>query len=274
MFDPLNIATGVLTLYESKTLKNIFHNNLWDKFYYEFIHKDDYYFKSYTKHVTIYRNGNGIVKNNFFIRVVNDDSFSEFERKVDISDAKKSTFFIPLEDMLKVNLSDRFNGGFGFWYDCIGSTSHNFILGIDEQKQKNKRVLKWVFHFDQAVIKGLPHRIFNLSYAISIPGMFPIIDGKTDQTMLPQKDYEFGSSLQVWHRMSEINYIISFEKGIDLRDIRCYSLIEQKDGDRNESLKKKLLHIAYEKDIFYDKYILSYKRPKLKSTIQFSWNVK
>jgi hypothetical protein len=268
MTDPLSIVSEAISIYESKTLRNFISYNFWDKFYYGLLLKNDFYFKSYTKHVTIYRNGNGIIKNDFIIRVINDDSFSEFNREIDISDAKKGTSFPPLDEMLNLSICDRFSNKFGFWYDCEGSKSHNLISSI-EQKQSGKKTLKWTFHFDKAVLKGSPHKIFNLSYAISIPNMFPIENGHTDKPKLPQRDYKFGSSLQVWHKMSSINYIISFEKGIDIQDIKCYNQISN-----NGSTKKRPLHVTYDRDIFYDKYILSYKRPKLHSEIEFNWDLK
>lgn len=146
--------------------------------------KLDYFFEEYHKHLTVYKDGTGIIINSFTLVINNIDSITEFKRKLDITDSKTSTIFPDLETMKATNLKNRFCK-FGFWCKClnndklISSIEEKYWTDKDENSdnvsEEDPRILKWILRMNPSSIEiGKPYKIV---YVISIPGMFPIEDG-------------------------------------------------------------------------------------------------
>lgn len=60
---------------------------------------DDYYFTDYEKHITFYRNGNGIIIHRFKVVVNNVDKFRRIRRKLNIEDGNIHSSFPSLDKM-------------------------------------------------------------------------------------------------------------------------------------------------------------------------------
>lgn len=243
-----------------------------DEIYYKLIKRETFYFKNYCKHLTIYRNGHGILINSCEIRVLNKDKFERFKRNIDISDGKINAVFKPLKE-IKMDLPcDRFNK-LGFWYNI--NTVSDLLEGIDDVLSENKKSIDFIFKFNKGVLKSLKGRSFKLSYALSIPGMFPIINGIFDSANKPDSFAGFSSSLEVFHRVEEITYIISFEKGIEVDKSNISFYNEYKESMSNgRKIIQKDLNFTLDPDVFYNKFLVKIIKPRYQSQIVVKWNVK
>jgi hypothetical protein len=204
--------------------------------------------------------------------VLNEENFKKIEREVNIEDAKIGTYFPSLNKMLMTDICSRFNE-FGFWYSCDSDSSDKLVDQITEIESDNHKTLQWDFHIKKSVLKSKRKKIFNLTYALCIPNMFPIENGHLDLENQPYEDYKFSSSLEVKHKINNLEYIVSFEKGIEINDIDCYSNYNSKS---NNSSTNREIHckLKYESDLFYDKYIILNNNPKISSKISFVWDIK
>lgn len=176
-------------------------------------HKEqDYYFEEYHKHLTVYRNGNGIIINSFTLIVKDIDAISRFKREIRIHDAKITTEFPKLKDMKRTRLSDRFTK-FGFWCKCINNK--NLISSVEERywtdddddsdntTRLDKKALKWILKMNPSSIEiGKPYKIV---YIFSIPGMFPINNGKfsEDEASIKGTNGKFKSQFAVKHKINK-----------------------------------------------------------------------
>lgn len=234
----------------------------------------DYYFEEYHKHLTVYRNGNGIIINSFTIVVNNIDSITEFKRELDIHDAKKETEFPRLKIMKKTDLKDRFEK-FGFWCQCLNNDK--LILAVEEKywteqdensdivSKMDPKILKWILRMNPSSIElGKPYEIV---YVMSIPGMFPIVDGYFNEESANIKGSNgiFSSQVQVKHKIKKFVYTISFENGTKLY-LNPSGKIKGK-TDKN-------LHFINDNNIIYYKYIFSVDSPEYLSTINIKWQFK
>lgn len=243
-----------------------------DDVYYKRIKKETFYFKRYCKHLTIYRDGHGILINTFSIKVLNQSRFESFQRTLDISDGKTHATLGPLAQIKKELPCSRFTE-LGFWHKI--NTVSELLEGIDDKLADNKKSMDFIFKFNKGVLQALKSKTFELSYALSIPGMFVIKDGRFDEANKPPDFPGFISSLLTLHRMEEIIYIISFEKGIevDKSNIRFYNEIK-KNLSNGRRVEQKDLKFAYQPDVFYDKYLVRILKPQFQSETIVTWNIK
>lgn len=194
-----------------------------------------HYFENYHKHVTIYNNGTGVVINEFDI-VFNKKEKTFLKRGIDISDGKKDAGFPSLKAMGKEKVQDRFST-YGFWVysedNIISSTKEKYWTEMDEDSdnedivlKNDNKVLRWVFNFNYSRIN--PHKKYKVVYVMSIPGMYPINDGKIDLSTINDEnllnDLEQGNntSIRITNPIRNFYYTISFEDGILLeREPKC-----------------------------------------------------
>jgi len=233
---------------------------------------EEFYFTDYCKHITMYKNGHGILIVTCNIRVLDEEKFTIFKRQLDISDAKINSFFDSLSKMKQTPKSQRFSK-MGFWYDADTDKSINLIKKAIQTDNNNEKILNWNFEIDKRVIKSKKNKIFYLTYALSIPGMFPIEDGKFDKTNAPTGNYQFCTSLEVETRVKKLKYILSFEKGIEVTDVPVFIETCCK-KNFNDKDKPKTLRLKYINEMFYDKYEVTVPRPKFQNTISVVWDIK
>lgn len=235
----------------------------------------DYYFEDYTKHVTIYKNGNGIIMNTFNIVVNNCENFREFKRKINVEDGKKDIEFPSLKKMKEVNKDKRFKD-FGFWVykpsdSIVNSTierywSDNDPDEIDHVSERNPKELRWVFEINRS--QANTNRLHKVAYAISIPGLYPIQKGQFVKEIAndPDMNGKASSSIHVEHYIKKITYILSFEDGIKLdKQPECFTI----NGKRIP-----IYDFYLEEGVFYNKYIFSINKPSYGTNIVIKWKFK
>ncbi|MCH5250894.1 MAG: hypothetical protein J1E98_13220 [Lachnospiraceae bacterium] len=232
----------------------------------------DFYFKDYTKHVTIYKNGNGIIMNTFSICVNNYENFREFKRKINVEDGKRDTSFPSLSKMKSTPKEKRFEE-YGFWvykpHDSIINRtiekywSDNDPDAIDNILQHNNKELRWVFEIARNKIKNKD--VHKISYAISVPGLYPIEKGRFLKEIAndPESDGVASSSIHVEHYIEKIKYIVSFEEGIKLnKEPECFTV---------NGKKIPIYDFDIEEGVFYNKYIFIINKPSYGTNIIIKW---
>ena len=235
----------------------------------------DYYFEEYHKHLTVYRNGNGIIINSFIL-VVNDiNAISKFKRELSIHDSKNITEFPKLKDMKRTKLSNRFSS-FGFWCKCINNK--NLISSVEERywtdddddsdntTRLDKKALKWILKMNPSSIEIGKH--YKIVYIFSIPGMFPINNGKfsEEEASIKGTNGKYQSRFTVKHKIKKFIYTVSFENGLDL--------YKNPRGTIKISGKENNLHFTNDNNIIYDKYIFNIDDPECQSVINIEWKFK
>lgn len=149
---------------------------LFDKFRYLRNKDFPYYFENYTKHVTIYKNGNGIIINTADLVVTNIDDFNKIFRKLNIEDGKANIKFPSLEKMKSESKTNRFDN-FGFWFysedKIISSIKEFYWSDTDTTKEdfkikQNPKEMRWVFDFNKSKIQKM--KKYKIIYMFSIVG--------------------------------------------------------------------------------------------------------
>lgn len=234
--------------------------------------KLDYYFEDYHKHLTIYKNGNGIIINSFTL-VINDiNSISQFKRELNIEDAKITSNFPSLKVMKKTSLKHRFDK---FCFRCKCINNKDLILSVEEKywtddsdnddisARDNPKDLKWILKMNPSCIEiGKPYHIV---YVISIPGMCPIDNGFFDENIANKKGTHgyFNSKFTVNHKVKKFIYTVSFENEL--------LLYQKPNGKMNCLSGNKNLHFVNDNNIIYDKYIFSAEDLDVGSSININW---
>lgn len=234
--------------------------------------KLDYYFESYHKHLTVYKNGNGIMISSFTVIINDINSIQEFKRELDISDAKYTTRFPKLNKMKSEKLNNRFNN-FGFWCKCLNNKDliksvrefywSDNSQGIDTISQSDPKIIKWIMEMNPSSIEvGTP---YNIVYVISVPGMFPIQNGLFLESIANIKGTQgkFQSRFGVKHEIKNFTYTVSFENGLVLKNRPSGSIVAE--------AQKNNLHYTNDNNIIYDKYIFNTEKPKVGSVINIEW---
>lgn len=244
--------------------------------------KITHYFENYHKHVTIYNDGTGVIINEFDI-VFNRQEKTFLKRGLDISDGKKDASFPTLIEMRKTKIQDRFSK-YGFWYcsddNIISSVKEKYWTDEDDEDDKenislknNDKVFRWVFRFNYSRI--CPNRKYKVIYVMSIPGMYPIKDGKLDINAINDEqllnDLESGNStsIRINNPIRNFYYTISFESDILLeREPKCIlKHIDQQESVTHPKLK-------HEYNTIYHKYTCNITKPKIGSIIKINWQFK
>ena len=234
---------------------------------------DDYYFIDYTKHITIYKNGNGIIMHQFTVLVNNTEKFKRIRRKLNIEDGNINSKFSSLEEMMKTNKSERFDK-FGFWYyskDNIISDVKEYYWqknssAEDTKVKNNPKELRWIFKINkQRINKETP---YNITYAISVPGLSALENGRLNCELLSDEFDDISSSnMNIDHKIKNLRYIISFEEEVELEKTPTCSYIVQGQDDSEE------LQVEGEEEnnILYKKWIFNINNPKFNSDIKVTW---
>lgn len=234
---------------------------------------DDYYFSNYEKHITIYKNGNGIIIHKFTVIINNIEKFKRIRRRLNIEDGRKDVNFPPLVTMMNTKKSERFDK-FGFWYydkDNIISEVKEFYWqkNSSEENRKSKnnpKELRWIFRINSQHIR--PKVPYDIIYAISVPGIAPLVDGKLDPSLLAEDFNDTSvSSMNIDHKIRDFKYVISFEQEVELDNTPKCRYIEAKQDESKE------VEIFGEKEdnILYNKYIFRINSPKFNSDIKITW---
>lgn len=232
----------------------------------------DYYFEEYNKHITVYKNGNGILTNSFTIIINDINSIMSFKRELNVEDGKQSLSFPSLKEMKTTNLKHRFEK---FCFRCKCTNNKDLIRSVSEEywtndsdngdtsAKNNPKDLKWIVRMNPSTIEiGKPYKI---SYVISIPGMFPIENGIFKENIANKKGTHgnYISKFEIKHKVKKFTYTASFEENMQLFQ-KPIGKITNNSGQHN-------LHYKNENNIIYDKYIFSADDLDIGSSISIEW---
>lgn len=239
----------------------------------------DYRFEEYNKHVTVYRNGNGILIVSFLMKVRKPERIKGLYRRLGIKDSKNTTIFPKLNDMKSENIDNRFTC-YGFWVDSDDNIvtkaqehywSDDDYNTVDQIAKNDKKELRWKFIINEG--KLTKRKKYRITYIISVPGMFPIENGFYYRDLHNPifENYVFNSSMTVEHVIKKLSYTVSFENGIELDEMPRCVICQPKKG----SLKQDpLIHGSENDNIIFKKFTYTIKSPKFKSKIKINWNIK
>lgn len=230
-----------------------------------------YYFSELNKKVFVSKNGDGVIVCSFDFIAPDPSIIEAFERQLDIEDAKKSTKFPQFSQMCSNDEKNIFKD-YKFWYRC----DNNIITNVEEyyngenkrSEKDNDRFLGVRFLVDIGRIEA--NRKYKVVYGYSIPGLYPILNGKFDEDEKPYKDYDyFSSSISVQHLSEKVKFAVYFEDGVSLSKTPVYfaKLLGSKGGKLREHPCK------YRDNLWYHKYCFEIKNPEKYRIIGIRWNV-
>jgi hypothetical protein len=212
------------------------------------------------KHVTVYKNGHGIILHDIELNIYKINE--QFEKKLDISDGQESCIFPSLDEMKKTDVEDRFTK-FGFW---CSSTPKDVIKSVEEVKNRSnskKKVLKFIF--DKNAVEKLKGKPVKILYGFSIPGLYPLNNASLDMTLGGTNPIL--SEFDVRYPMNYIHYVIGLENGINVHSIEgtYYARGEENSGTS--------IAVHEKDDLFYSKYAMSVTKPKVGALISTRFTI-
>lgn len=245
-------------------------------------HNCDYIVDNYVKSVTIYKDGHGIMTCSCDLYIINPEKIEYIYRKVNIGDGDINSVFPSLQDMQKCGKDARFSN-FGFWFD----STNNFVSSAEEYywqdydyseidigAKNNPKELRWRFKINNSILE--PKKVYNITYSLSIKGMYPISDYKFDKVKAIANLTNMSSVLELSSYIRNIKYIISFER--DKKDIEFinYPTGEIKTNTGNNKNNKSPIKGVYKCDNFYQKFIFITKHRKFsnKTHLKITWKIK
>lgn len=244
------------------------------KFLFNKIQQKDYYFERSTKEITLDNYGNGMVEHYIDLCVINPEKVKYIKRTINIEDAKINSQFPSFQEMLNCDVRNKLTN-YGFWYKSTDA----IISGVKEEcwdrtsranVKNNPKEIQWVFSLDSSRLKaGYKYRIV---YGISIPGMYPINNGRFDSSSAPDLDNKTcSSSMRIVHTTNQIVYKINFDNSIDFEEApSCYVVCQRP----NQQDKTKYIQGRHQENIQNKTYTFSVKKPPFNSIIKTQWKIK
>lgn len=236
---------------------------------------DDYYYEEYNKKIYVKKNGNGLIVSSCILKVIDPLKADYLIRTVDISDAKRDAEFESFDSMKNTSLNDIFTK-FGFWYissDNIVTDVEEFYEDRDAQKKDDKKYISIKFILDVSKLEA--GKTYKITYAFSIPGLFPILDGRFDLTQQDRSNYkDFRSYISALHTGHHLRFSAYFEDGIEFKEKPSgnTSLFSFSEESKKNSSKTRIC--VFKDNIFYKKYYFEVENPQEYKDIYMKWNVK
>lgn len=235
---------------------------------------DDYYFEEYNKKVYIRKNGSGLVVSSFILHVIDPNKLDNFVRSLDISDGKRDAAFKDFNEMKSVPIEKVFQE-YGFW--CISENDivtdvEEYYDEIDRNREGDNKFLSFKMLIDTAKLEK--NKTYSMAYAISVPGLFPIEDGRFDVLAADRDKYpDFNSFISASHFGDHLRFSLYFEKGI------VFKAKPKGNAKRRSTAPLKIEDISGKKcefkdNIFYQKYHFEIEHPQDYESIYMKWNVK
>ncbi len=237
----------------------------------KFLYRNNYYFEEVNKKVFVKANGDGVVVCSCDLYVINPDAVEHFVRLFDISDAPKTTKFPPFDSISK-SKSDFFNG-YAFWYE----SESGIISGVEEyydddftheemQKIAERRLLGVRFFVNKNKLES--KRKYRIIYGYSVPKLFPIKDGKHDESEYDKDIYKYTSSMAVKRMAKKLRLSVYLEDGICIKDAPRGKAIKVSDS---QNIPPDICQVR--DNILYSKYLYEVKRPEKYNSIQIKWKL-
>lgn len=236
---------------------------------------EDYFYDEYNKKIYVRKNGDGLIVSSCVLKVSDPIKTQYLIRTFDISDAKKNSEFDSF-DKMKTNSIENIFSEFGFWY----SSENNIITDVEEfydssdmLRRDDKKYLSVRFIIDTTkLVQGIPYKIV---YACSIPGMFPISDGRFDMSSQDRSKYiDFRSYTSALHMGHHLRFSAYFESGIDFKERPSGNVKLLSTVKKNKHNSTKTYNCTYKDNLFYQKYCFEVMNPQEFEEIYLKWNVK
>lgn len=218
-------------------------------------YKINYRIIGFRKHVTAYKNGHGIILQDIELRLYKPEH--PFRREINVSEVPEGFKFEKFKDLEKKSIENRFTEQ-GFWYESNPKGIVEDVRWIKAESTDTKLVFDFIF--DQSIASNYINKPIKIMYGYSIPKIYPIENGIYDNSYGAENPFFTG--FMVNYKMDYYKGIIGFEKGIKFANKIGIDYYEngRDNGYINKEMKKK-------DDIFYDKYEVEIKKPKLGSAI-------
>lgn len=235
-----------------------------------------FYFKKYHKDVVVDKDGNGLISNCFILHIIDPKNVKYISREITIFDSKTNTEFPSLKAMLKNNRNGDL-ANYGFWY----SSEQDILQSVDEKcpedvettseslQVNSRKRLCFTFSIDSTKLKkGADYKAI---YVCSIPGLFPIVNGKFGGIDVPYSKYgKYTSSIKITHLIKKLVFTIRFMNGIKLHSAPQCSSVFRKDG---KTKKKKAVLCEHTDWILQKKYVSTIRNPKFSNTVKIEWEI-
>lgn len=225
-------------------------------------------FETYSKNLTVLPNGHGLIISTFRIKILDLKKFTDFKRWMTLYDASSSVEFPNERSLTSQNLEDRYKV-FGMWY----INSHEFKIQNFKISNQNKRI-DWEFKLNKTKIinRDAWPLYFDISYAFSIPGLFPIYKGYWNKSATPTGfTNEQKTTLTVDHVIKDFVYTIKFDRNIHLELEPEFVIIPKNQDEKNFQNGTQLELI--ERNAIYNKYEFRTQIPIIGSKIKIDWKV-
>lgn len=236
---------------------------------------DDYYYEEYNKKIFIKKNGDGLIVSSCILRVVNPLKTDSLIRTLDISDAKKDSHFDPFEKMRTTSIENIFSEC-GFWY----KSENDIVIDVEEfyeeedfsKKDKDKFISIKMIIDTTKLEEG---RTYKIMHAFSVPGLFPIEDGRFDVSSQDRNNYkDFRSYVSTSHIGHHLRFAAYFEEGIDFKERPSGNMVLSSAVKKNKRNSEKTHNCIFKDNVFYKKYHFEIENPQEYSNIYMKWNIK
>lgn len=237
---------------------------------------EPFYFDEHNKKVFVKYNGDGLIVASIKLHVLNPAETTNLIRTFDISDAKKGTEFPDFDILIangkkiKEKQLEPFSE-YGLWVssqnDIVTDVIEEYIED-DKKFTNDKRFLSIKFVLDSAAL--IADKTYEINFALSIPGLYPITNGRFDGTEAEHEQYgRFSTSVSTYLTHRIITYSIYMEKGIvfSYKPKPCYKVKRTKG-------KPKYKESNYKNNMFYEKYSFTLENPQDYDRIFMEWDIK
>lgn len=235
---------------------------------------DDYYFEEYNKKVYIRKNGSGLIVSSFKLEVLDPNKLNHFVRTIDISDGKNGAAFPDFDAMKAIPIDKAFQE-YGFWYiseNDIVTDVEEYYDEIDRNREMDNKFLSFKMLIDTAKLEK--NRSYSMAYAISVPDLFPIVNGRFDFNTADRNKYpDFTSFISATHFGDHLRFSAYFEKGIVFKD-KPKGFAKRRSTAPPEIKDIKGKKCEFKDNIFYLKYHFELEHPQEYESINMKWNVK
>lgn len=235
----------------------------------------DYYYEEYNKKIFIKKNGDGLIVSSCILRVVDPLKTDSLIRTLDISDAKIGTHFETLEKMRTTSIDNIFSE-YGFWYKSendIVSDVEEYYEEENVSKKNNDKFISIKMIIDTTKLEA--GRTYKIMHAFSIPGLFPIENGRFDVVNQDRNNYkEFRSYVSTSHIGHHLRFAAYFEEGIDFKERPSGNKILSSAARKNKKNSEKTHNCIFKDNVFYKKYHFEIENPQEYSSIYMKWNIK
>ena len=256
--------------------------NIWQKIFRHFKRYgnkekqcDDYYYEEYNKKIFVKTNGNGLIVSSCNLKVIDPLKTDGLIRTIDIHDAKLTSCFEPFEKMRATSMEKIFSE-YGFWYKSdndIITDVEEFYEKSDLHKKDDPKFISIRFIVDTTKLEK--NRIYKIVYAFSVPGLYPIKDGRFDDSSQDRKSYEdFRSYVSTGHIGHHLRFAAYFESGIEFKEKPSGNLKLSSSVKKNKKNSIKEYNCIFKDNIFYKKYHFEVDNPQDYTEIYLKWNIK